>query len=103
MQKEVTKTSTATVILCDLCEKNCSNGWSDHCWLCRREVCYQCRKLLFTANANDLVEFAIHVCTKCQEHVQLIVDIQAVLDGANKDLRVLVSEWKAAAGALKKG
>ena len=94
MRKEIKTETTRTVFICDLCEKQADNA--DHCWLCRREVCYTCRKLMFCGKPDDLVEFPIKVCSECQKHDRLVDRIQSILDGANCKLREFVGIWKKA-------
>ena len=99
MRKEITRTVTRSVICCDLCSTE-AHGSSDRCFICSRECCYRCIKGLFYARHGDLIEFAIKVCAECQKHALLVEKTQAVLDGANAELRKWVDLWKEAA---KKG
>ena len=94
MKKTVTESVNRTISVCDLCE---ADRGLQRCWVCQRECCYQCRKLLFAGKGTDLVEFAINVCTKCQEYTNLVKNIQSLLGDTNTRLREFVEVWKKAA------
>jgi len=94
MRKEIKQETTRYVSICDLCAKQVDSA--DHCWLCRREVCYACRTLMFCAKSEDWIELPIKVCIECQKHEAMIDKVQAILDGANHQLREFVGLWKKA-------
>jgi hypothetical protein len=85
------------IICCDLCARQADNA--DKCWLCRKEVCRECCKLFFytASGSNNLIDLPMKLCLECQKHEQMIDKIQAILDGANKQLVEWVGRWKAAA------
>ena len=99
MKKTVTESVNRTISVCDLCEAD--RGGLQRCWVCQRECCYQCRKLLFAGKHNDLVEFAINVCAQCQKHAEAIEWIETILATANAALREWADWWKKAAKEAK--
>ena len=98
MKKTVTETTNRTISVCDLCEADSS---LQRCWVCQRECCYQCRKLLFAGKHNELVEFAINVCAQCQQHFDIIERIREIMATANAGLREWTDWWKKAAKEAK--
>lgn len=98
MRKEIRTVVNKTVDVCDLCEKDCSNGFHNVCFFCGKQTCLRCSRLMFHARSGsgDLLEFAIKVCHVCEEHTELAEKVQAVLDGANKQLREWVDLWRKA-------
>lgn len=93
MKKTITKEQAVTVHECDLCGKEIHDKRT--CWVCQRDVCWQCGKLHFAGKHDDLIEFAITVCTTCgeREHVS---HIRSAMNECNKRLRVLVEAWRKA-------
>lgn len=88
MRREITTASVKIVHICDLCAVQAD---VDHCWLCRKEVCYKCRTLMFCGKHDDWVDLPMKVCRGCKEgHDRLIEKLQAILDGANNELRHVV-------------
>jgi hypothetical protein len=95
MKKTVTKTREHTIHVCDLCELEF--GLSPYrCFMCGREACYRCCRMLFAGRWNDLVEMHMHVCKECQRP-EWVNKVEAVLADANRQLNELVAAWKQAA------
>jgi hypothetical protein len=95
MLKTITEERQQTICVCDLCGKIMS-GSDRKCWLCRRDICFRCYTLLFTAEPDDLVDFTIPVCLSCQKHDELKEKITAIMAGANKQLHECVNLWRSA-------
>ena len=94
MRKTVQQTTDRIVHLCDLCEKVDS---FDTCWLCRKDVCYKCRELLFCGKSEDWVDMPIKVCTTCiHGNSEIIAEFHSALNDVNRRLRVAVEAWKQA-------
>lgn len=102
MRKLVKVETTKMQDVCDLCEKDCSNGFHNVCFFCGKQTCLRCSRLMFHARSGsgDLLEFGIKVCHVCEAHTELAEKVQAVLDGANAKLREWVDLWKL---AVRKG
>lgn len=99
MRKTITTQTERHIHVCDLCEKQMDGGFWDTCWLCRKDVCFQCRTLMFCGKSDDIVEMPIKVCKSCQAgHEKLAERIQADLDGVNHRLREWLDLWKKAVG-----
>lgn len=95
MRKEITVPQTKYVTLCDLCGKDASNGFSDTCWICRKEVCLNCRALLFAGHDNDVIEMPIKVCKTCQKvGSEYRAGIDSALVMANREVRMQLDTWK---------
>lgn len=95
MRKQRIVETTKTVTVCDLCERDASNGFSDYCFFCHREVCLTCRTLLFCnpSGGDWLLEFPIKVCLRCRyDDLEKLV-AEAMLD-VNKKLRTVVDLWR---------
>jgi hypothetical protein len=96
MRRQVTTASVRHVIICDLCAKDCT-GFSDTCWLCRRDVCFQCHTLMFCGKHDDVLDMPMKVCARCLEgHSETVAEIQSALDVANKRIRQTLDGWREA-------
>lgn len=94
MRREVTTARTEYRTICDLCAKDCT-GFSNQCWLCRREVGVCCHKLLFVGKLKDVLDMPFKVCERCIEgHSEYVAAIQSALDAANREVRSHLDAWR---------
>lgn len=102
MKKTITTTQTRTVDICDLCEKDCSNGFKNTCYICRRDTCLRCSRLIEFADQNHernsrILELPLHVCHVCEQigyTLHHIERIEAAIAGADVKTVALLAEWK---------
>lgn len=99
MKKTITRTETRTVDVCDLCERDCSNGYKNTCFICRRETCLTCSRFFDFAgkNQNRIIELAVKICHECEAKAETLHypdRIQAVVEGADKKARDMIDEWR---------
>lgn len=102
MKKTVTETKTRIVEVCDLCERDCSNGFSNRCYICGRQTCMTCSRLIEFCDINRererrILELPLKVCHECEEagdKLHHIERLEAVVAGADVKTVALIDEWK---------
>lgn len=106
MQKSITQTTTRTVTVCDLCGRDASNGFHNHCYVCRRECCLTCSRLVDMGGDRDrrLLEFPVKVCCECEaisDKLHYAERMTAAVEGADATVRRLLDEWRELAKEAK--
>lgn len=96
MRKIITQSTTVSV--CDLCERDCSNGFNYHCYICKRECCSRCLRLIeFGSDESRMIEFPIKVCCECEQLAPTLhcADrLEATVEGADMKVREIIGQWR---------
>jgi len=109
MKKQVTTSRTETITCCDICERECGNGFHNTCFICNRMCCFTCCRFIDFANEpaveRRLLELPVKICHECESiapELNFAERISAAVQGADMKVRERVSEWRAlAAKSLK--
>lgn len=102
MKKTITRTETRTVEVCDLCERDCGNGFHSDCFICNRRTCLTCSRLFEFADINRerksrILELPLKICHECEEKgdtLHHIERIEAAVAGADVKVVKLIDEWR---------
>ena len=94
VKREVTVTRTIDV--CDLCDRDCSNGFHNICFICNRQTCLTCSRLFYPVNPRtSYLEFGIKICHKCEAIGTGWHDLEKVLQEADGKVGLIIRQWKA--------
>ena len=106
MKKTITETRSRTVEVCDLCERDCSNGFHNHCYICGRQTCLTCSRLIDfvremdkSAEQRRILELPLKICCECEKvgeslPLVFIERINAACVGANHKVVELLDQWR---------
>ena len=101
MKKQITETKSRTVEACDLCERDCGNGFYNDCYVCRRRCCLTCcRGIDFgkTAGERRLIDLYLKVCHECEAigNERFFVEkMEEAAKDANVFLIAALDSWRA--------
>lgn len=90
-----------TVQVCDLCkQEQHPSGNMDPCYICRKECCFNCRKL-FIADTRDrrILDLTFHVCLGCHaaeaDGKSFVESLHAIMAQADTKVQAKLAAWKA--------
>lgn len=101
MKKTITETKSRTVEVCDLCERDCGNGFHNDCYVCRRRCCLTCcRGIDFgkTAGERRIIDLYLQVCHECEaigNERLLVGKMEEAAHVANVELLCALHSWRA--------
>lgn len=102
MKKTITTTTTKTIECCDLCEKDCSNGFHNDCYVCGRRCCLRCSRLIEFADIDHerkrrILELPLKICCQCEavgKKLHHIERMEGAIAGADVKVLRLLDEWR---------
>lgn len=96
MKKQVTTTSTKTIDVCDLCERDATNGFHKHCSICGRFCCLTCARAIFQAPPRVAIDWQLNLCCECEASGAYRLDrMLSTVAVADRAIGRQLSDWKA--------
>lgn len=104
MKKQITRTTTVVVDICEMCGTEVRVG-TRHCHICGGEFCYSCsRGVPFYGDKKGRVypDVLVNVCCKCIDaSVPFLNNIRDAADLSDAVMRDSVAAWRAKVKAAK--